>query len=289
MKFWQMAHWVEVEQLPAFARFAEELGFEGVMLPDHALLPLSIDTPYPYAADGKAPMVGDEPYPDVWVALTAMAAATTRLKLSTAVYVLPLRHPVEVARASATLDRLSGGRFRLCIGVGWMKEEFDALGVDFSRRGRIADESIGLLRRLWREPSVSHRGAFFDIPEMVLNPRPISDIPIWIGGTSQAALQRAAGHGDGWLGVGCSADEASALLSRLQGLRIEAGRCQQPFEVILPLFPEPDVGVYEALQARGMTAGVSYPVTFSLGPSSSLDDKKRLLERFAERVMRRVA
>lgn len=286
MKFWQMAHWVEVEQLPAFARFAEELGFEGVMLPDHALLPLQVDTPYPYAPDGRAPMRGDEPYPDVWSALAAIAAATSRLRLSTAVYVLPLRHPVEVARACATLDRLSGGRFALGAGVGWMKEEFDVLGVDFASRGRRMDEAIPLLRRLWCEAVVEHRGACFSFPALAMNPRPASSVPIWIGGDSPAAIRRAATLGDGWIGVGYEVDGAAAMLASLREQRREAGREGDPFEAIVPLGPVPDRAELERLRELGMTAGVSYPVSFNLGPHSTLDEKKRALEHFSERVMR---
>lgn len=110
MKFWQMLHWVEPDQLLAVARFAEEVGFEGVMVGDHAVYPEVVNTPYPYAPDGKPPMTQESPYPDCWVTLGMIAAVTRRLKLSVSVYVLPLRNPVEVAKATGTLAVLSDNR-----------------------------------------------------------------------------------------------------------------------------------------------------------------------------------
>lgn len=121
MKFWQSLAWCEPEQLVEVAKFAEEAGFEGVLNADHAVFPETVDAPYPYSADGKPPMAADSPYPDCWVSLAFMAAATTRLRLSTSVYVLPLRNPFEVAKAAGSLAIFSGNRFALGIGAGWMR------------------------------------------------------------------------------------------------------------------------------------------------------------------------
>ena len=139
MKFWQAVTWAETEQLIEIAKFAEECGFEGLMGGDHALWPNSLEPAYPYSDSGYPPQVEESEYPDQWVSIAAMAASTTTLKFTTGVYILPLRNPIEVAKATATLSILSGGRFILGAGAGWMKEEFDVYAVDFSTRGKRLD------------------------------------------------------------------------------------------------------------------------------------------------------
>jgi len=287
MKFWQMLTWMEPEQMVDVARFAEEVGFEGVMLGDHGVFPRDVKSVYPYSADGKPPMAPDSWYPDCWVSIAAMAAVTQRLKFSVSVYVLPLRNPFEVARATGSLDIFSKGRFILGIGAGWMKDEFDIYGIDFHTRGKRMDEMVTILRKFWQGGMVEHRGEFFNFEPLEISPAPGRPVPIFTGGSNPVALKRAAYRGDGWIGAGNTPDEVPAILAELTRLRREAGREQLPFETVIGLKTPPDVDTFKRLEQQGMTAGVSYPFMFSLGSrTSTLDQKKRAMEQFAEQIIR---
>ncbi len=288
MKFWQMVCWMETDQLVEIARFAEELGFEGVMNADHAIYPETVKAPYPYSPTGKPLMSPDWEYPDCWVTLGAMAAATSRIKLSTSVYVLPLRNPFEVAKATGTLAIMSRNRFILGAGIGWMKDEFDIYGVDFASRGRRMDEMIAILRKFWAGGMVSHRGAMFDFDPVQIAPAPGRPVPIFLGGSSAPALRRAAAIADGWIGAGNAPDEVPAILAELRRLRGEAGCAHAPFETVIGLNAPPDIDMFRRLEDQGMTAGISYPFYFSLGLRSSIDDKKRVMADFARRFIGKV-
>jgi probable F420-dependent oxidoreductase len=286
MKFWQMLTWMEPEQILDVARFAEEVGFEGVMLGDHGVFPREVRAPYPYSADGKPPMTADSWYPDCWATIGAISAVTERLRFGVAVYVLPLRNVFEVARATGTLAILSGHRFFLGAGLGWMKDEFDIYGVDFHTRGKRCDEMIDALRKLWAGGMVEHHGELIDFPPLEISPAPERAVPIYSGGASAVALRRAALKAEGWIGAGNTPEEAPGILAELRGLRREAGREQLPFETIIGLSAPPDLATFQRLAALGMSGGVSYPFTFTAGKRSSLDDKKRVMEDFARRFIR---
>jgi probable F420-dependent oxidoreductase len=285
MKFWQMVPWMETEQLVGVAKFAEEVGFEGVMNADHAVYPEVVNAPYPYSPTGKPLMSPDWPYPDAWITIMAMAAATTTLKLSTSVYVLPLRSPFEVAKATGTLAILSNNRFILGAGIGWMKDEFDIYGVAFRTRGKRMDETIEILRLLWAGGMVSYEGEIFGFPALQIAPAPDKTVPIYLGGSSKPALKRIAAMADGFIGNGNMPDEVPALLAEIQRLRAEAGRAHLPFETVIGLNTPPDLDTFKRLADLGMTSSVSYPFYFSLGMHSSLDDKKRVMEDFANRFI----
>jgi len=287
MKFWQAITWAETDQLIDIARCAEELGFYGLMSGDHAVYPESIAPHYPYSDNGLPPMQPDDEYPDQTAIFAAMAAVTTTLKFTCGVYVLPLRNPHEVARAGATLAILSGGRFILGAGVGWMVEEFQIYGVDFKKRGRITDESIAVLRKLWGGGMVEHHGEFFDFPRVQLSPAPPQPPPIYIGGTSEAALQRTARVGDGYIGAGTAPADVGPLLERLAALRREYGRDHLPFEAMLGIADLPSYDLYRRLQDDGLESTVAPPFQYALGKRrSSLDEKKRVMERYAEDILR---
>ena len=219
MKFWQSVAFSEPEQLLEIARGAEAAGFEGLLLSEHLFVPEEMAPKYPYAEDGIPDFTGDTPFPDPWSAISAMASVTTRLRFSTMIYVLPLRHPLEVAKAVSTAAVLSGNRVVLGAGAGWMREEYDTLGVPFESRGKRFDESIEVLRRVWSGQAVEHHGRFFDFPRIRMSPAPSEPIPILIGGMSKPALARAARLGDGWLGAGNTPKEAAELLRELRRMR----------------------------------------------------------------------
>ncbi|MFT4054422.1 MAG: TIGR03619 family F420-dependent LLM class oxidoreductase [Novosphingobium sp.] len=286
MKFWQMLSWVEVDQLVPLAKFAEELGFTGVMNSDHAVYPEEVLAPYPYSESGRPMMEPDWPYPDCWVTIAAMAAVTTRLRFSTSVYVLPLRNVFEVAKATGTLALMSDNRFVLGAALGWMKDEFDIYGVPFKTRARRTDEMIDVLRKLWAGGMVEHHGEFHDFPRLQIAPAPEKPVPVYLGGASAPALRRVAERGDGWIGAGNTPEEVPRILAELKRLRVEAGRDHLPFETVIGLSTPPDLDTFRRLHDQGMTSGVAYPFVFALGLRSSLDDKKRAMERFAKEIIR---
>jgi probable F420-dependent oxidoreductase len=289
MKFWQMLTWCEPEQMVELARIAEDCGFEGVMTADHAFFPQQLRADYPYSEDGMPPLDETSYYPDVFVSTMAMAAATTRLKFSCAVYVLPIRHPVEVAKASAALALFSADRFVLGAGLGWMREEYEVYGVDWRGRGRRADEYLAILRRLWAGGWVEHHGEAFDFDPLTIKPAAPQGVPIFWGGASKPALRRAAASCEGWIGAGNTVAETPALLADLKQFRDQAGMPWDGFETVIGLSDGNDVEALKLLEEQGMTAGVSPPYRFVLGDSSSLDAKRAMMERFAEEFIRPLA
>lgn len=284
MKFWQALSFTETDQLVPLARSCEEAGFDGVFLADHVFVPARLESKYPYSADGSPPFTPATEHPEPWAAICAMAQVTTRLWFSTAVYLAPLRHPLHVAKSLATASVLSGGRVALGAGVGWVREEFDVLGRDFRTRGAQLDEAIRVMREVWKGGLAEHHGRFFDFPPLASEPRPVARIPIWIGGTSQGALRRAARQ-DGWIGSGDTPESATDVLLRLHALRREAGLEGRPFEAIVAVVGEPDLGVYHRLEDAGVTAFVSYPPAYLLGSGCSLDAKRRTIGEWAAKVI----
>ena len=187
---------------------AEDLGFADVWVSEHVILPK--DAPYPPSPAFYEPIL----------TLTWAAAATKRVRLGTSVIVLPMHHPVPVAKQIATLQSLSEGRVIFGIGVGWLEAEFAALGVPFRERGRRTDESIALMRALWRDDPVSFPSKYIAaaIADMRMEPKP-APIPIWVGGSSDAALARAVKLCDGWHGSRLPPDKAAPIIAHLRGER----------------------------------------------------------------------
>ena len=297
MKFWQNISWAEAEQLPEIARFAEEAGFAGVINSEHLFLTRSTKSPYPYTADGKMNHALDYAYPDVWSSFAAMAAVTTRLRFTSTVYLLPLRNPIEVAKQAGTCALISNNRVTVGFGVGWQKEEFDAMGVDFHTRGRRTDEMIAVMRKLWAGGVVTHHGEFFHFDEIEMRPVPTEPIPFYCGGKSPAAIRRAATLCDGFVAAPhASFDEAEHTLSELRRLRRQAGRDHLPFEIwcgVLDSKPK-TTDYFKRLEDLGVTSASSGPFdrggtdrnrSGGLGRRSTIDEKKRLMEEFATTII----
>jgi len=286
MKFWQSVAFNEPDQLVEIARGAEAAGFEGVLISEHLFIPSAYAARYPYSETGRPDFSAHTPFPDPWVTMTAMAAATSRLRFATMVFILPLHHPLEVAKAVATASIFSGGRVALGAGAGWMREEFDVLGVDFATRGRRFDESIEILRSVWLGEMADFRGEIFRFDALQMSPAPAEPIPIYIGGASKIALRRAARLGDGWLGAGNTPDEAAEILAELRRLRDDAGRSALPFEAIVPLTTAPDPDTLKRLGELGATGSVNYPFAYTAGPDASLEQKLDVMKRFGDEVIR---
>jgi len=282
VKFWQVISFSEPDQMLGIARAAEEAGFHGVLVSDHLFFPGRLQSKYPYSEDGKPGFDGTTPFPDPWTTIAAMAAVTERLHFATMVYILPLRHPLEVAKTVGTASVLSGGRVALGCGAGWIREEFDAVGVDFRTRGRRMNEMIEVMRKAWTGEMVEHSGDHFQFGPLQMSPAPAAQVPIFVGGLSNAALRRAAALGDGWLGTGQTPDEVAGYVERLGRYRAEAGREAEPLEVIVPLVVAPELDLLRRLRDAGMTATTSYPFTYTIGPASSLSEKRDAMLRFRD-------
>ncbi|HVC72080.1 MAG TPA: LLM class F420-dependent oxidoreductase [Acidimicrobiales bacterium] len=221
-----------------FARHAEALGFESIVLVEHPVVISSYTSTYPYAPSGRMPLADDCAIPDPLDVLAFIAAATSRLQLATGVLVLPAHHPVIMAKRLATIDALSKGRVRLCVGVGWMREELEACGIDFSSRGRRTDECIDVMRALWAdtEPDGSaFDGEFFHFSHAHTHPKPSrpGGVPIHIGGHSSASIRRAARRGDGWHPLGIRGEELTRAVAELHREAEAAGRDPGAIELTL--------------------------------------------------------
>lgn len=199
------------------ARAAEELGFESLWTVEHVVVPAGYDSQYPYSKTGKMPGGEDVPIPDPMIWLSYIAAVTERINLGTAIIILPQRNPVVFAKACATLDQLSGGRMLLGVGIGWLREEFDAIGVPFDERGARTEEFVGAMRALWtqQEPSYSGRFVSFDRAKMFPKPAQAAGIPVIVGGHTEAAARRAGRIGDGFFPWGIKAAELPPLLEAI--------------------------------------------------------------------------
>ena len=221
------------ENLRTLAQRAESLGFDSVWVSDHIILPRKVDSFYPYAADGVATFRPDEDYYDPLATLNFLAGCTQKIRLGTHVLILPYRNPVLTAKMLSTLDVLSGGRVILGAGVGWMEEEFQALGLDtYAQRGAVTDEYIQLFKELWTKDNPEFHGEHYQLSESGFQPKPVQKPhpPIWIGGHTNPAIRRAAKYGDGWMPIGLrppailEPEELAEKIARLRRLTVRAGR-----------------------------------------------------------------
>ena len=213
-------------------RRAEAAGFESLWGGEHVILPSKIESSYPYTADGKIPAMPDTPIPDPLIWLAFAAAAAPSMRLGTCILIVPQRNPLILAKELATLDQLSGGKVELGLGVGWLEEEFDALGVPWARRGARNDEYIEAMRTLWSAPEVEFHGEFVDFPKVTCSPRPVQPtIPILVGGDSDVAIRRAARLADGYFPGEGDVDRLAALITRVRQAAEDAGRDPDEIEI----------------------------------------------------------
>jgi len=233
MKYWvSLVNTEEVDQFVDIAKKAEELGYEGITVPDHLIYPTQIETKYPYTEDGKVWWPDTNPWTDPWVTLTAMGMATSTLRLATNIYLAALRDPYTVARATSAAAIFTKNRVACGVSAGWIKEEFELMGIEFKDRGRRLDEVIACMHQLHSGENVSHSGEFFQYDSVIMSPAPSQKVPVWVGGASKAAFKRAANN-DGWLGVPSKNDRLKEICDTLFALRKENGKYDEPFDVVL--------------------------------------------------------
>lgn len=202
----QVGRHANVDNVTAFARCADEAGFDGLWVFDHVVLQKEQQSRYPYSADGNMGFPPTMDFLEPLTLLTYLAGITKRARLGTSVLVLPMRQPVLHAKIMATIDFLSHGRFVLGAGVGWWEQEFEVLSVPWPRRGKRMDECLQLVRALWTEEWVNFEGEFYEAKDWTCNPKPVQagGIPIWLGGESRGQLERVGKYADGWLATSTS-------------------------------------------------------------------------------------
>lgn len=232
MDVWLSLPFLAAEGLVELSLAAEKAGVTGVALSEHPCVPAGFSSPYPYGGGKPAILPTDTLLPDPLVAIAALATLTSTIRFMTAVLIAPLRHPVMLAKQVATAAAMSGGRLDLGVGVGWLREEFEALGNDlFGSRGAVLDEMLPLLPQLWTGAPVAHRGTHYTFDAIAVNPTPPQKIPLYIGGTSKAAARRCAAYGAGWVGANHSVEEIAEVVALLNSARVTAGTDTRPFVV----------------------------------------------------------
>ena len=285
MQFWSGTPFLDTTTGLDLVPMLDEAGYDGVITADHLIYPREINSPYPDGSD-RPPWAPETEWPDSWVMIGAMAAVTTRIRFTNAVYVAPSRPLLEVAKQVATAAVVSRGRVALTVGAGWMREEFDLLGQSFATRGQRLNEMIPALRALWQGGWVSWDGEHYRVPEVMIEPHPPGPVPTMCGGESEAALRRAARLCDGWVGAAYTWADAVTFVERLTTLRREYGRADEPFEVILALLEMPSVDLFKRAEDIGITGVMCAPWMGADGVD--LRDVRTFrgpVERFAEDVI----
>ncbi|MDV6014089.1 TIGR03619 family F420-dependent LLM class oxidoreductase [Haloechinothrix sp. LS1_15] len=290
MKFTLSVALCPPDQLAELAAAAEENGFSSIALPDSLFYSEQTSASYPYTADGSRFWDADTPWVDPLLAATWMAAATSRIRFYTSVLKLGSRHPVVLARQLGTVATLTGDRFGLGLGVGWLPEEFEWCGVPYEGRGKRADEAIEVLRLILGGGMVSYSGEHFQFGELRMTPAPRSRMPFYIGGHSKPALRRAARYGDGWSSAMMRFDELRATIERLRELLAEQGRQGDPFEFQAVCVDRFGADGYRDQAAIGVTDAVVMPWVFDgLGFDADIVAKKDSIKKFADEVIGEVA
>lgn len=257
LRYCNTGRYVDPASAVELVQAAEEAGFESAWTVEHVVIPRGYQSAYPYAADGRIPGgEGDFPIPDPLIWMAYVAARTSRIRLATGILILPQRNPVITAKEVATLDVMSGGRVLLGIGVGWLKEEFEALGVPFAERGRRTDDYIAAMRALWSSPAPTYEGRFIRFRDAFMRPKPVrGDVPIIIGGHSEAAAKRAGRLAQGFFPARGLMAELVAVVRREAGA---AGRDPDAVEITASMPDDPrEIPALAKLGVRRLLVPVS--------------------------------
>ena len=245
------------------ATTAERVGVESLWTVEHVVIPVGYESTYPYDPSGKIPVPDQLPIPDPFVFLAYVAAITKKIRLATGIVILPQRHPLYVAKEVATLDVLSNGRVTLGIGVGWLGEEFEALGIPFEDRAARTAECVRAIRSLWKDEAEPFAGKFFRWGKLESNPKPVQKpgVPIVVGGHTEIAARRAARYGDGFFPGVAEEPKLKALLGILREECEKLGRDPSTVEVTAGL-PVTDADGVKRLRDLGVSRVIARPAAF---------------------------
>ncbi|CAM4093978.1 F420-dependent glucose-6-phosphate dehydrogenase [Mycobacterium basiliense] len=278
MKFYISSAFLNTADIIEIAQAADELGYDGLGVPDHVVNLETLETPYPYTKDGQRRWQPFTDWPDPWVLVGALAQVTRRLKFVTTVYIPAMRNPYAAAKAIGTAALLAAGRVELGIGVGWCAEEFNLMGEQFAVRGRRTEEMLDLMRELWKPGWTQFHGHFYRAPRLEMQPTP-PHIPIYVGGLSDIALRRAARY-DGWIGDLITTDRAIEAVGRLRELRAENGLSLDDFAILTPLTDAFTPADYRRAEEAGITGIITMPWMFYTGAGATLAEKIDGMRRF---------
>jgi probable F420-dependent oxidoreductase len=251
------------EMLTHLATTAERVGVESIWTVEHVVIPVGYKSTYPYDPSGKIPAPEQLPIPDPLVALAYAAAVTKTLRLATGILILPQRHPLYVAKEVASLDVLSHGRVILGIGVGWLQEEFDALGIPFEERAARTAEMVRAMRSLWKDEAEPFAGKFFRWGKLESHPKPVQKpgVPIVVGGHTELAARRAARYGDGFFPGVTEEDKLTWLLGIMREECKKLGRDASTIEITSGR-GAPDVDGVKRLTDLGVSRFMVQPPAF---------------------------
>ncbi len=221
------------ETMIALAQKAESVGIESLWTFEHAIVPVEYESKYPYSPSGKMGTTPETPFVDPLIALTAIAAHTSEVRLGTGVNILPQTNPLLLAKQAASLDLVSGGRFMLGVGIGWLREEFEAMGVPFERRGARFDDYVAAMKKVWAGDVVEHESDFLHWHGFKSHPTPVQEpgVPVVIGGTKGKAFERIAKLGDGWFAPTGSAEQLAPMLDEMKAACEAVGRDPSTVEI----------------------------------------------------------
>jgi probable F420-dependent oxidoreductase len=272
------------------ARAAEEAGYDNFVVPDSIAYPQESDATYPYNPDGTREFLEDKPFLEPFSLIPALGAVTERIRFTTFVVKLPIRHPVLVAKQAGSVSVLTGDRLVLGVGTSPWPEDYALTDVPWERRGRRMDECIEIIRGLTSPGWFEYHGEIFDVPAVKMTPVPDRPVPILLGGHADAALKRAARLGDGWMHGGGDPENLPGLLARLNELRREYGREESPFEIHVISMDAYTVDGIRRLEDEGITdviVGFRWP--YGVGPDTEpLQAKLDNVRRFGEDVIAKV-
>src|SRR5271156_469337 len=278
MKFYVSSAFLDTREIVEIAKAADDLGYDGIGIPDHIVNLETLKTPYPYTKDGQRLWQAFTEWPDPWVLAGALAQVTTRLRFVTTVYIPAMRNPYSAAKAIGTAAYLADGRVEFGIGVGWCADEFALMEQPFSDRGKRTDEMLELMQKLWSPGWAEFDGEFYQTPRLEMEPTP-PRIPVYVGGLSEIALRRAARY-DGWIGDLIKTDRAIAAAARLRELRIENGLSVDDFAILTPLTDAFTVADYQRAEDAGITGILTMPWMFYTGPNATLAEKVGGMKKF---------
>jgi probable F420-dependent oxidoreductase len=267
------------EILRAVGRNVEERGFESIWVPEHVVLFEDYASAYPYSPDGRFPGGADSGMLEPLTALTYLAAVTDRVRLGTGICLVPQRNPVYTAKQVTDLDNLSGGRVDFGVGVGWLREEFEALAMPFEKRGQRTDEHLAVMKSLWTEETSEFHGELYDLPACSMYPKPVQapHPPIHVGGESDAAMRRVARLGQGWFSFNRLPGDLAEPLRRLDTILAEHDRSRADVVITAsPYFNPVTPEMVEQYAEAGVDRLVVLCLAFDVATlDSQLDDLTR--------------
>jgi probable F420-dependent oxidoreductase len=277
------------EQFVPMAKAAEEAGFDTIAVPDSVFFPEKVTAEYPYSADGSRFWAPETPFLDPFVAISAMAAVTERIRFVTNVVKLPIRDPLLVSKQLASMAALSNNRMSIGVGLSWIPQEFEWTHTDMRTRGKRADEMIEIIKLVCAGNGpewVEYHGRHYDFDRLMISPAPDEPMPVYVGGLSEPGFRRAARLGDGWISVQNTEAEITNACTELARYRAEYGRADEPFEINALCIDTFDVDGYRRLAAAGVTELQAVPWYFSGRDPDDPQNRIDSLYEFADTVMR---